>query len=90
MHIRLPEQEIESVIRGILGDSACGHIYRIKGSLPAADGTWLTINAEKNRISIAPAANGQAVLIVIGEELNREAIDTRLKAQNSDPDYVSI
>ena len=90
MHIRLPEQEIESVIRGILEDSACGHIYRIKGSLPAADGTWLTINAEKNRISIAPAANGQAVLIVIGEELNREAIDTHLKAQNSDPDYVSI
>ncbi len=90
MHIRLPEQEIESVIRGILEDSECGHIYRIKGSLPAENGTWLTINAEKNRISIAPAANGQAVLIVIGEELNREAIDTRLKAQNSDPDYVSI
>ena len=90
MHIRLPEQEIESIIRGILEDSECGHIYRIKGSLPAADGTWLTINAEKNRISIAPAANGQAVLIVIGEELNREAIDTHLKAHNSDPEYVSI
>lgn len=90
MHICLPEQEIESVIRGILEDSECGHIYRLKGSLPAADGTWLTVNAEKNRISVAPAANGQAVLIAIGEDLNREVIDTHLKAQNSDPEYVSI
>lgn len=90
MHICLPEQEIESVIRGILEDSECGHIYRLKGSLPAADGTWLTVNAEKNRISVAPAVSGQAVLIAIGEELNREAIDRHLKAQNSDPEYVSI
>lgn len=90
MHICLPEQEIESVIRGILEDSECGHIYRMKGSLPAADGTWLTVNAEKNRISVAPAANGQAVLIAIGEDLNREVIDRHLKAQNTDPEYVSI
>ena len=90
MHICLPEQKIESVIRGILEDSECGHIYRMKGSLPAADGTWLTVNAEKNRISVAPAANGQAVLIAIGEDLNREVIDRHLKAQNTDPEYVSI
>lgn len=90
MHIQLAEQDIRPVIQAIFDDSNCGHIYRIKGSLPAADGKWLSINAQKNHITIAPVANGQSVLIVIGEELNRKAIDTHLKAQNSDPEYVSI
>ncbi|MBP0987945.1 MAG: GTPase (G3E family) [Oscillospiraceae bacterium] len=90
LHIHLPESEIEPVIREIMEDSECGTIYRIKGTLPAADGTFLSVNAEKNRITLSPTVIGQAVLIVIGETLNREQIDTHLKAKNTDPEYVSI
>ena len=90
MHIRLAEADIEPVIERIINDEACGKVYRIKGTLPASDGTWITVNAEKNRITLSPAANGQAVLIVIGERLQREQIDTHLKAKNTDPEYVSI
>ena len=84
------ESEIEPVIREIMEDSECGTIYRIKGTLPAADGTFLSVNAEKNRITLSPTVIGQAVLIVIGETLNREQIDTHLKAKYTDPEYVSI
>ena len=90
MHIQIPDSAIEPVIRGIMDDSVCGQIYRIKGTLPASDGTWLSVNAEKNRITLSPSAIGQAVLIVIGEKLNREAIDKHLQAQNTDPEYISI
>ena len=90
MHIRLQEAEIEPVIRGIFADPACGTIFRIKGTLPANDGTWLTVNAEKKRITVSPTAAGQAVLIVIGEALHREQIDAHFKAKNSDPEYVSV
>ena len=90
LHVHLPENEITSVIQDILTDPSCGRIFRIKGTLAAANGTWLSVNAEKNRITLAPSAIGQAVLIVIGEALNREQIDMHLKAKNSDPDYISI
>ena len=90
LHIHLPENEIEPIICGILEDTACGKVYRIKGTLPAADGKYLSVNAEKNRITLSPSAIGQAVLIVIGEALNREQIDAHLKAKNTDPEYVSI
>lgn len=89
MHIRLPEEEIEAVIRGIFEDAACGRIYRIKGSLPRENG-WLKLNATAETVEIAPAAEAQAVLIVIGEQLDRAAIDNHLKAKNTDAEYVSI
>lgn len=89
MHLRLPEAEIESVIRDIFEDAACGRIYRIKGSLPRENG-WLKLNATAEHVEIAPVAEAQAVLIVIGEQLDRTAIDKHLKAKNTDSEYVSI
>lgn len=90
MHIRLDAQDIRPVIQSIFDDPACGLIYRIKGTLPAADGSWLTVNASKTHISVDAAEKGQTVLIVIGTELHRDAIDTHLKAKNTDPEYISI
>lgn len=89
MHLRLPEAEIEAVIRSIFADASCGTVYRIKGSLPRENG-WLKINATAEHTEIAPAADAQAVLIVIGEHLDRAAIEAHLKEKNTDPEYVSI
>ena len=90
LHIAIPEEQLEAVIGGILQDAACGHIYRIKGSLPAADGRWLKVNATPKKTEISPLPTGQAVLIVIGEEISRSDIDRHLCAVNTDPEYVSI
>ena len=90
LHIRIPQAEILPTVRAIFDDAECGRIYRIKGSLPAEDGGWLKLNAVPERFELAPVGSGQGVLIVIGDSLNRAAIDAHLKAVNTDPDYVSV
>lgn len=90
MHLRFPEDAIAPVIRAVMNDSACGRVYRIKGSLPSDDGGWRKINAMPERIEISSVPNGQAVLIVIGSDLDRERLDAHFKAANLDPDYVSV
>ena len=90
MHVRLPEDHITSMVQTILQDPACGTIFRIKGALPTAKGGWLKVNATKEKIELAPVAEGQSVLIVIGDAVCRERIDAHLLAENTDPEYVSI
>ena len=46
----------------------------MKGFLQNSDGTWLEINATQQEITRKPIANGQDVLIVIGEKLVEDAI----------------
>ena len=89
MHICIPEMQIEGTIRAVMEDVGCGHIYRIKGSLPTANG-WCKINATREATEISPVTDGQAVLIVIGDALDREQIDLHFKAVNTDPEYVSV
>lgn len=59
----------------ILSDPACGKVFRIKGFQKLSDGTWLSINATHQKIEILPIPNGQAILIVIGEGLQQEALE---------------
>ena len=40
---------------------------------------WLELNATKNEMTFKPAPDGQKVLIVIGEHLNKEAIEAYFK-----------
>ena len=89
MHICLPEEQIEAVLRGILDDPECGKIYRIKGALPVGGG-WLKINAAYDRIESEAVPQAQAVLIVIGDAVSRGRIDAHLQKYNTDPEYVSI
>ena len=56
----------------LLHDSACGRVFRVKGFLH--DGGWLQLNATRKSLTLTPIAQGQEVIIVIGEELNEEKI----------------
>ena len=49
----------------------------MKGFAPAADG-WLELNATAAGQTLAPIPQGQDVLIVIGEGLNKAAIEQQL------------
>ena len=89
LHLRIPESEIANTVGRILHSPVTGTVFRVKGSLPAENG-WLKINATADRIEIAPVPDGQAVLIVIGEHLNRAEIDRILLEVNHDPEFVSI
>ena len=58
-------------------DNSCGHVIRLKGYLSAeknTDDPWIEINATRDKTEIRPARDGQAVIIVIGEHLDKEKI----------------
>ena len=59
----------------ILSDNTCGKVMRIKGFQMLPDGNWIAVNATHDNIDIHPVQNGQAILIVIGEKLNRKSIE---------------
>ena len=90
MHIHLPDERIPEILQAMLNDPNCGTIYRIKGALPLKQNRWLSINLTQKKAELQTVSNGQSVLIVIGDQLNRAALDAHLKAENTDPDYVSI
>lgn len=68
----LTADEAREKAQKLLGNPACGNIFRVKGFVN--DGGWLQLNATKKSLSLAPIAQGQEVIIVIGEELNEERI----------------
>ena len=43
------------------------------------DGTWIELNATKSNIRITPVPQGQDVIIVIGEQLAQDAIESYWK-----------
>ena len=50
-----------------------------EGKMPKAEEQWLELNATKEVMSLKPIANGQKVLIVIGEHLNKKAITSYIE-----------
>jgi len=58
-----------------------GNIIRIKGFFQE-DNQWFEINATKNELDIKPISVGQSVLIVIGEHLNEDALNEKIRHQS--------
>lgn len=75
MNVRITEQELREKAERLLGDRECGHVFRVKGFLPAEEGKWIALNATREEISVSPVDAGQEIIIVIGEGLNKEKID---------------
>ena len=69
--------QLQAVADRLFSDPACGHVLRVKGFAPEEDG-WLELNATAAGKTLAPIPQGQDVLIVIGEGLNKAAIEARL------------
>ena len=65
-------EELRERVRRIFADESCGRVFRIKGFF--SDNGWKELNATRGEISITPIEKGQEIIIVIGEELNEEAI----------------
>lgn len=74
MNMDFTEAFIKASCENILNDSSCGKVHRIKGFQKLADGSWISVNITHQKTDIKPITNGQAILIIIGEGLNKEAI----------------
>ena len=75
-------QQLQAAADHLFADAACGHVLRVKGFAPDQQGTtgWLELNATAAGRTLEPIPQGQDVLIVIGEGLDKAAIEARLKA----------
>ena len=70
----LPLPRLKEVVNELFADASCGRIMRIKGFTSDGNG-WLELNASRDAMTLKPIAKAQEVIIVIGEQLNRAAIE---------------
>jgi hypothetical protein len=75
MNIRISEQELRSKVEQIMNNQECGNVFRIKGFMQTQKG-WIELNATHNNISVSPIKNGQEIIIVIGENLKNDIINS--------------
>ena len=74
---KLSPAQLQAAADRLFVDKACGNILRVKGFAPQ-DGGWLELNATAAGKTLAPVPQGQDVLIVIGEGLDKAAIEAQL------------
>lgn len=82
MNVPMTAEKMQRVAKEILEDSSCGAVFRIKGFIKAADNSWIQLNATHNGVRMEPIQEGQEVIIVIGEHLQRDRIEAYIGAES--------
>ena len=80
MDLEISGKELRDAAQKIMQDPACGSVFRIKGFTQELDGSWTELNATHHEMTQCPIAEGQKVIIVIGEQPDEEMIKKYLKA----------
>ena len=65
--------QLKAAAKQAFESAECGKIFRVKGFARDGDG-WLECNATRQGTAVTPAAAGQDIVIVIGEQLNKAAV----------------
>ena len=82
MNSTMSEETLKAAVKKLFEDENCGNIFRIKGFLKADNDKWLELDATHSKITVQPIAEGQDVLIVIGERLNKEAVESYIQSDS--------
>ena len=77
LELGLSRARLETAIPTLFADPACGHVLRVKGFVEE-DGQWYELNATAAGLTAAPIPQGQEVLIVIGEKLDKPRLEAKL------------
>ena len=83
MNMSVSVVEMEKKAALMFQDRSLGEILRIKG-FHFEDGKWYELNASRSCTTVKECKSGQEVWIVIGEDLDQEAIQRRMNARDSD------
>lgn len=75
LELGLSPQQLQAAAQALLTEPSFGQVLRVKGFAPSADGWW-ELNATAAGQTLNPLPNGQEVLIVIGEGLDKAAIQS--------------
>ena len=78
LELGLPRAQLEKNIPSLFTDPACGNVLRVKGFMED-DGQWYELNAAAAGLTAAPIPQGQQVLIVIGEGLDKARLEEDLR-----------
>ena len=70
----MAENVLQETVTKILKDKDCGDVHRIKGFVNVGDDKKVEINATASRYEVKSVDTERAVLIVIGERLDREKL----------------
>lgn len=75
MNKKFTKDELQKIIKEVMDDKKCGNIFRVKGFMKISDNSWIQLNATHNEIRIEQIDKGQEVIIIIGEELDKQRLD---------------
>ena len=78
LELGLPRARLERNIPSLFGDAACGRVLRVKGFVEDG-GQWYELNATAAGLTAAPIPQGQQVLIIIGEGLDKARLEEDLR-----------
>lgn len=82
LNLKLDRSQLEEAARDLLADHHDGQrIFRIKGFFQD-EGSWYELNATHSTVRISPISQGQDVLIVIGEGVDKDAVDRKLHSKH--------
>ncbi len=74
MHTGLDRVKAAEKTKELLRGAGYGDVFRVKGFV-MENGCWYELNGAASGIMIRPSGTGQDILIVIGENLNKSAIE---------------
>ena len=75
MNLGLNEAALLQAVQAVFSDPACGTVFRVKGFFRNGENGWKELNMTRQEQRVQPIANGQEVLIVIGEHLDKARME---------------
>ena len=82
--VAMPSDKLQEIAKGLLTDKKAGHVIRIKGFVQISPDSQVELNATEKEIKTTPIISSRNVLIVIGERLDKQYINSIFK------DYCSV
>ncbi len=83
MNLEMSRQDLERKIADIFANPSCGRVYRIKGYVKEED-HYIELNARPDTCRISQSPIGQEVLILIGEDMRADQIESILAGSNDE------
>ena len=78
MNSKISVEELKKKSPEIFGNKDLGNVFRIKGFI-LENSRWFEINATRKNITVSPITNGQEIIIIIGENLDKKKIQSVLQ-----------
>ncbi len=80
----MTEEALRALAEELLNSAVYGRVLRVKGTVLSPEGDWIEVNAAGPDLTIRKTTAGQDILIIIGEDLKKEALDRRVRGTRSD------